>query len=259
MPFVEPPTSMNILYVEDAEDQAAVVMTFLQFAEDPIEATHVGTLRETLKELKSNSFDCVLLDLGLPDGSGVHLVEEVKKVAPRTPVVVLTAKEESGLGVTCIEAGAQEFLSKLNLNPQRLAECLTYAVARNKEMAPALTRVLSRFKELHQGELGKLNPEHVESYKKLLTEPANLFSVEHWDLGRALAKDGTSSEQLLALHESCLKSLCSEVDHKEATKYLEKSDMMALATIAFMSDAYRDISLKATAKALSAKVRRRKA
>lgn len=250
---------MKVLYVEDAADQASVVLAFLDLSQTETEVRHVETLRETLAELKAATFDVILLDLGLPDGSGVELVKRVDKEAPATPIVVLTANEESGLGVSCLEAGAQEFLSKLNLTPQRLTDCLVYAITRKREMAPALGRVLSRFKELHQGDFEAVSDELVNQYKELLANPANVFTEVHWGLGQAFAQDGVSSEQFLAMHESCLKSLCAEVTLEERIRYLDNSDKVALATIAFMSDTYRDLSLKASAKALSARVKRRKA
>lgn len=250
---------MKVLYVEDAADQASVVLAFLDLSEKETDVCHVGTLRSALAELGKAAFDVILLDLGLPDGSGVELVKRVDKEAPATPIVVLTANEESGLGVACLEAGAQEFLSKLNLTPQRLTDCLVYAITRKREMAPALGRVLSRFGELHQGDFEAVSPELVERYRELLANPAGVFTDDHWDLGQAFAQDGISSEQFLALHESCLKALCAEVSIQERIRYLENSDMVALATIAFMSDTYRDLSIKASAKALSARVKRRKA
>ena len=249
---------LKLLYVEDAKEQAAVVLAFLTLSQEEVETTHVETLRDCIKELKSEPYDVVLLDLGLPDGSGVELVQQIDQTTTATPIVVLTGNEETGLGARCIEAGAQEFLNKLNLNPQRLLDCLTHAIIRKREMAPALSRVLQRFKNLHQSDIGTLDEKYVERYLALLSKPKELFTVKHWDLGRALAQDGVSSEQLLAMHETCLRTLCEKIPHAERSKYLERSDMMALATIAFMSDTYRDLSLKATTKALADKVKRRK-
>lgn len=250
---------MKVLYVEDVPAQAEIVQTFLELAEGEHDMEHVETLRETRSRLKKEEFEVILLDLGLPDGEGTDLVTQVDKVAPDTPIVVLTGNEDPGLGIACLQAGAQDFLNKRDLTPQKLVESLTYAMTRKLEAAPELDRVLSRVKALHSSQFGEIDSKLSSRYQELLTQPSLLFSVEHWTLGRALAREGVSSEQVLAMHAESLSKVCEEVTSREKGRYLNNSELVALATIAFMSDTYRDLNITAKSKGMAARAKKSRA
>lgn len=236
--------------------QAEIVQTFLELAEGEHLMDHVETLREARAKLKKSEYEVILLDLGLPDGEGTDLVTKIDGVAPDTPIVVLTGNEDPGLGVGCLQAGAQDFLNKRDLTPQKLVESLLYAITRKSEAAPELDRILSRVKALHSSQFGEIDEKLAERYQELLTQPSLLFSVEHWTLGRALAREGVSSEQVLAMHAECLAKVCSEVTPREKGRYLNNSELVALATVAFMADTYRDLNITAKSKGLAARAKK---
>lgn len=250
---------MKVLYVEDMPAQAEIVQTFLELAEGDHQMDHAETLREARAKLKKSEYEVILLDLGLPDGEGTDLVSQIDKVAPDTPIVVLTGNEDAGLGISCLQAGAQDFLNKRDLTPQKLVESLVYAMTRKSEAAPELDRVLSRVKALHSSQFEEIEPKLAKRYQELLTQPSLLFSVEHWTLGRTLAREGFSSEQVLAMHADCLGNVCSEVTPREKGRYLNNSELVALATVAFMADTYRDLNITAKSKGLAARAKKSRA
>ncbi|MCA9778194.1 MAG: response regulator, partial [Candidatus Eremiobacteraeota bacterium] len=219
---------MRVLYLEDVPEQAEIVETFLELVEGMHQVTCEETLADTKSRLKKERFDAILLDMEVPDGSGVELVSEVREVAPDTPIVVLTASEASGLGIACLQAGAQDFLSKRELTPQKLKNSLMYAVTRNKSEGPDLERTLSRVHALHSGSFEGLSDRSVQRYRDLLTSPKLLFTVEHWTLSQAFASEGASSEQVLALHSHCLEELCGKAPEKTRHHMLSTSELVVL-------------------------------
>jgi DNA-binding response OmpR family regulator len=110
----EPPT---ILLVEDDP----VLGTFLadNLAADGYEPIVAGTLRDGLRELEYKRPDLAVVDLGLPDGSGLELIERVRaadgvvsRVDPALPVLVLSGRASDVDRVRGFERGADDFVSK---------------------------------------------------------------------------------------------------------------------------------------------------
>lgn len=77
-------------------------------------------------------FDIVLLDLGLPDSSGLATLDTMLE-AGTAPVVVLTGLDDERVGVEAVERGAQDYLVKNDLTPRLLQQTLRYAVQRNRQ------------------------------------------------------------------------------------------------------------------------------
>src|SRR5262245_43414662 len=71
----------------------------------------VKDLRSAL-QAKSDQFDLALLDLGLPDGSGLTFLRELRTLDPRRPVVILTAKTDEESVVEGLQAGANDYVRK---------------------------------------------------------------------------------------------------------------------------------------------------
>lgn len=62
--------------------------------------------------VKTYNYDCILLDLGLPDVSGERCIQALRKVRLTTPVIVLTARESVGSKVELLSLGADDYLVK---------------------------------------------------------------------------------------------------------------------------------------------------
>ena len=76
----------SVLHVEDDADVAQIVRTLLR---DVADVTHVTTLRDGLAAIREREFSLLLLDVELPDGSGLDLLEHIGS----TPVVIFAADE----------------------------------------------------------------------------------------------------------------------------------------------------------------------
>ena len=75
-------------------------------------AGEAGTAKETLQRVRSEDWDILLLDISLPDGSGIDLVAEISAHHPNTPTAVITAFGNVEAAVDALRAGAFDFVSK---------------------------------------------------------------------------------------------------------------------------------------------------
>ena len=84
--------------------------------------------------------DCALIDLGLPDASGLQALDRVRALAPRQPTVVLTGFDDEVTGLIALRAGAQDYLVKLRADSYDMARAVRFAVARNSCNSPRTDR-----------------------------------------------------------------------------------------------------------------------
>lgn len=121
---------LKVLLVEDDAVDRAFVRKALADAVDLVEAE---TLAEAYGALLGTQFDCVLCDLGLPDGDGVQLIRRLRAESDTPPaVVVLTARTDDGSAVTTMQSGAQHFLVKGQFNRRLLLRTMRYAMERQR-------------------------------------------------------------------------------------------------------------------------------
>ncbi len=123
---------LNVLHIEDNPRDALLVMHMLRDREDfPVRLTHAGRLAEGLGYLAGDRFDLVLLDLDLPDATGIEAVAKVHAQAPGVPIIVLTDRDGGARGSNAVWAGAQDYLTKGELTRSLLAHAIRYAIGRH--------------------------------------------------------------------------------------------------------------------------------
>ena len=88
-------------------------------------------LTSALNRLRISSFDIVVVDLSLPDSTGIDSLIAVRNVCTDTPIVVLGDDEDPSIGVLALSEGAQDYLSKATWNPASLPRILRYAIERH--------------------------------------------------------------------------------------------------------------------------------
>src|SRR4051812_16322410 len=76
----------------------------------------------------STPVDVVLLNPNLPDSAGLHALRKIRSHAPHVPVVILADNDDPDLAVSLVRAGAQDFLSKPELDSIPLTRALRLAV-----------------------------------------------------------------------------------------------------------------------------------
>jgi two-component system cell cycle response regulator len=85
-----------------------------------------------LARLGQGGIDLVLLDLSLPDSQGIATVHAVRADAPDVPIVVVTSTADEQLAAQSLQAGAQDYLIKDEIDPRMLARSIRYAIDRHQ-------------------------------------------------------------------------------------------------------------------------------
>jgi signal transduction histidine kinase len=133
--------TLSILLVEDNPGDANLVEHHLRRGSypgvsDQHAVTHVESLEAALGAVEESTFDFVLLDLGLPECSGVDTLERLLPQVSTVPVVVLTGLDDKQTAVEAIQKGAQDYLPKDDLSTDVLMRSMRYAIERkNQELA----------------------------------------------------------------------------------------------------------------------------
>jgi len=95
-----------------------------------VEIERHGDLASGLAALEEGAFDCILLDLSLPDSEGLEGVDRVIAAASSCPTVVLTGLDDPAIAVQAVAHGAQDYLVKGSATPELIERSVGYAIAR---------------------------------------------------------------------------------------------------------------------------------
>ncbi|PSP85639.1 histidine kinase [Halobacteriales archaeon QS_6_64_34] len=130
-------TTLNVLLTEDNPGDVRLVRHYLNAFEayhfvDEISLTHIESLRE-VEDIDTDRFDVLLLDLGLPESTGLTTLDRAVDMLDEMPIIVLTGMEDTEKSMEAIERGAQDYLPKSELDGDRLVRALRYAVVRSRQ------------------------------------------------------------------------------------------------------------------------------
>jgi len=101
---------MNVLVIEDDPSVRTLVKAVLE------KNNHEVDIAETAKNGEShaseNNYDIIILDLGLPDGDGFDLCKSMRDDDIITPVLILSAEQETDVKIKCLRVGADDYITK---------------------------------------------------------------------------------------------------------------------------------------------------
>lgn len=117
--------SSRILLCDDYEKLANFIRE--QLSKDGIDIEWVGTGEDALKKIEQGFVGVVLLDVKLPDMSGIEVFERIRQIAPDLPVVFITAHATVDMVVDAVQKGAFDFIPKGNDLMKRLRISLLHA------------------------------------------------------------------------------------------------------------------------------------
>jgi CheY-like chemotaxis protein len=165
------PRTKRLLVVEDNEIERDAVIELLGY--DDIDITSAGSGQKALELMRSHRFDCVVLDLRLPDMSGFDLLEQLKddENLAAVPVVVFTGKDLSDGEQQRLNTMAKSIVLKDVQSPERLLD----------ETALFLHRIVTQLPSEKQAMLEKLhNSSEVLRGRKVLVvddDARNIFAL----------------------------------------------------------------------------------
>lgn len=134
-------TFESVLLIEDNPGDARLIEEILRERRDtPVEFAHEPSLDAGLEALSQLDPDVLLLDLRLPDSTGLDTLERVLERTDTVPVIVLTGMPEARLGMKAVSHGAQDYLVKDDVTPEILTRAIRYAIERKKTERELRTR-----------------------------------------------------------------------------------------------------------------------
>ncbi|OUC12884.1 MAG: hypothetical protein B0A82_20225 [Alkalinema sp. CACIAM 70d] len=133
------PRSINILLVEDNPADASLFRrVFWRLEQDTWKLVEVQTLDDAIATYNNywslsqeqQTFDVVLLDLGLPDATGLDTLKRFRAALPNAVVIVLTGLDDENLALQAVGEGAQDYLVKDQVTTQWLLRTIRFAIER---------------------------------------------------------------------------------------------------------------------------------
>ncbi|HEY4439971.1 MAG TPA: response regulator, partial [Candidatus Elarobacter sp.] len=132
--------SRNVLVVEDDVTQLSAMANLIESGE--VSVTAVSTGQQAIDALDKARFDCVVVDLGLPDMDGLSLIERIKAHPGhgRVPVIVYTGRELTEQEDAAIRRLSESIIVKDAMSPERLIEETTYFLNQVEARLPEVKR-----------------------------------------------------------------------------------------------------------------------
>jgi Flp pilus assembly CpaE family ATPase len=129
---------IRVLLVEDNRVDALLIRDAVAKSEDArVRLDHVLSLGEAVARLQQEHYDVILLDLMLPDSTGLDTIVHTHEAAPGVPIVVLTGLDDETMAIRAVQSGAQDYLIKGQLNAKQVVRAIRYAVIRSDALAAA--------------------------------------------------------------------------------------------------------------------------
>jgi PAS domain S-box-containing protein len=184
--------AIHVLLVEDNPGDVRLVRELVRDVPG-LSVHHVDHLAAAIGQLASGKADVVLLDLGLPDSQGLATLRAMLQAGCAAPIVVLTGQDDDALGLTVVQEGAQDFLSKSCVTKDVLTRAVRYAIGRHdaramlRESETQLRRIIDNLQDAYfradlSGRLTMVSPSAArmygyESIEEMLQQPAeSLYS-----------------------------------------------------------------------------------
>jgi two-component system, NarL family, invasion response regulator UvrY len=133
---------LRILLADDHDLMRLGSRRFIEAAFENAQVEEAQTARQTLDMVMQQSWDLLLLDLGLPDKNGLDILRDIKLAQPNLPVLVFSGAGEDEFAVAALHAGASGFLPKA-LPAQELAQAIKKVLAGGTYLTPTLADKLA--------------------------------------------------------------------------------------------------------------------
>jgi PAS domain S-box-containing protein len=128
---------IRLLLIEDCPADARLIRLMLEESTAlRTQCRWVDNLTDGIELLRTSTFDVVLLDLGLPESTGLDTLDKVRRESGVPPLVVMSGSSDEEVALRALQAGAQDYLIKGQVDRATLARSIRYAIGRTQaEMA----------------------------------------------------------------------------------------------------------------------------
>ena len=138
---------IKILLIEDDEADVLILRRTLVQTSLKFKIKNANNLSNAVELIKSEKFDILLLDLGLPESQGPETFDRISKIAENIPIIVLTGLKDLEVGINLVKKGAQDYLVKGDFDYKLLERAIMYSIER-KKIEEALIESEGKYREL---------------------------------------------------------------------------------------------------------------
>ncbi|MEO8822896.1 MAG: response regulator [Ginsengibacter sp.] len=186
--------SYRVLVVEDNPGDYFLLEEYFKLSNLPVEKIfHTKNMALTIELVKDNTFDIVLLDLTLPDSTGVDSVITLDRLLPNTPIVVFSGLPTIEIARESISLGAQDYLVKGEFDHNLLAKSVQYSIERKKTMDELAEQKINKQKLITETTLSVQEKEKTELGRELHDNIGQILATVKIYL--SMLRSGTPSEE----------------------------------------------------------------
>ena len=137
---------LNILIVEDNKGDERIIRELLgEQNRIKFNIAIALSLKESVVKIKKNDFDIILLDLGLPDSSGLDTLIKLMGLSPKlATIIILTGLNDTEVGLKALNNGAQDYIIKGQFDSEKLLKSIIYSFERSRLNIELKTQIEAR-------------------------------------------------------------------------------------------------------------------
>ncbi len=140
------PKATKILLIEDSGTDALLLTKYFEKVEtNQFDLVRVKLLAEGLDYLQNDEFDLILLDLFLPDSSGIESIKKIQNINSEIPIIVLTGMNREEVALQALREGAQDYIFKGQLFGSLLLRSINHSIER-KQITEKLRQSEARYR-----------------------------------------------------------------------------------------------------------------
>ncbi len=266
----------KILLIEDNLADIRLIKELLSDTKLDANLKCANSLSKAIKYLEEETFDIILLDLGLPDSQGIKTFSRINSIVPKVPIIILTGTNDDDLSIQAIREGAQDYLIKGLVDTSILKSALRHSIER-KHLLVKLESI--ELRKLEQNELELLErlsdfPKTVvtarlyglaplreslpDNFYKLVKKYENLielaieqriYKVKHNtnEQLRAIAEEmgflNAGPRDVVEIHSHALKKKINSSPYQKSVVYTEEGHFLALKLMGYLVSYYRKYSM----------------
>lgn len=142
-PRLRPRDINNILLIDDVQAIRLWLIDLLHKTFGRIQITEASTVAQTFSFLNTKTYDLILIDLNLPDGTGVDILHRIKEQGSTAHCIVVTAFDDDAYIIPALSAGADGYLLKAQTNEQLIKD-LSGILKGTPPLSPPVARRILR-------------------------------------------------------------------------------------------------------------------